>query len=108
MKLSLSTGTLYIYPLQVIFRWARAAGFDGVELAVNPEAILRGGQKVRKLAEAHGVEVLTVHPTLVPLPGWTERRGGMDSTIRLAQEAGAGSVVMHTPWAESLEEGVGL
>jgi sugar phosphate isomerase/epimerase len=99
---------LYIYPLQTVFRWARAAGFDGVELDVSAEAIVRGGHYVRNLALAEGVEVLTVHPTVVPLPGWRERRGGMERTIRLAQEIGASAVVMHTPRSESLDDGEGL
>jgi sugar phosphate isomerase/epimerase len=108
MKFSLSTGTLYVYPLAWIFRWAREAGFDGVELVVNPEAIVRGGQAVRRLAEAEAVEVFSVHPTLVPFPGWRERHGGVAPTIRLAQEVGAGLVIMHTPRSVSLDEGEGL
>ena len=108
MKFSLSTGTLYVYPLRTVFRWARAAGFDGVELTVNPEAIVRGGRAAHELAQAEGVELLTVHPTVVPLPGWRERQHGIEPTIRLAQEAGAGVVVMHTPRSESLDEGEGL
>jgi sugar phosphate isomerase/epimerase len=108
LKFSLSTGTLYVYPLTCIFRWAREAGYDSVELVVNPEAIARGGRAVRQLAEAQGLEIPTVHPTVVPLPGWRERRGGLDRTIRLAQETGAGVVVMHTPRSESLDEGEGL
>ncbi len=108
MKLSLSTGTLYIYPLQTVFRWARQAGFDGVELAVNPEAIARGGGAVRQIADAEGVQIFSVHPTVVPLPGWSERRGGLEPTLRLAQEAGASLVIMHTPHAYSLDEGAGL
>ncbi len=108
MKFSLSTGTLYVYPLRTIFRWARQAGFDGVEVVVNPEAIARRGQAVRRLAEAEGVEIFSVHPTVIPLPGWWEHRGGIEPTIRLAQEMGAGVVVSHTPRAESLDEGEGL
>jgi sugar phosphate isomerase/epimerase len=108
LKYSLSTGTLYVYPLRTVFRWARAAGFDGVELVVNPEAIVRGGEGVRALAQAEGVEILSIHPTLMPLPGWRERGSGMGPTIRLAQEAGAGVVVMHTPRAKSLDEVEGL
>lgn len=108
MKFSLSTGTLYIYPLRWIFRLARETGFDGVELVVNPEAILRRGEAVRQLAQAEGVGILTVHPTVMPLPGWRERYGGMAPTIQLAREAGAGLVVMHTPRSESLDEGEGL
>jgi len=99
---------MYIYPLRWVFRWAREAGFEGVELDVNPEAIARGGRSLRRLAESEGIEILTVHPTVVPLPGWRERYGGMDRTIRLAQEAGAGLVVMHTPRSVSLDDGEGL
>jgi sugar phosphate isomerase/epimerase len=108
LRFSLSTGTLYAYPLSWVFGAARQAGFAGVELVVNPEAIRRGGQSVRRLAGAAGVEILSVHPTVVPLPGWRERRDGIGPTIRLAQEIGAGLVVMHTPRSESLEEGDGL
>jgi sugar phosphate isomerase/epimerase len=108
LKFSLSTGTLYPYPLRLVFRWARQAGFDGVELVINPEAIARGGQAVRRLAQAEGIEILSAHPTVVPLPGWRERDGGMARTIGLAQEAGIGLVIMHTPRSASLEKGEGL
>jgi sugar phosphate isomerase/epimerase len=108
LKFSLSTGTLYPYPLRTVFRWARLAGFDGVELVVNPEAIVRGGQKVGQLAHADGLKIFSVHPSVVPLPGWWERHGGLEPTIHLAQEAGASFVVMHTPRLESLETGEGL
>lgn len=108
MNLSLSTGTLYVYPLSWILSAAREAGFDGVELVVNPESIMRGGRAVRRLADAEGVEIFSVHPTVVPLPGLRERRGGLGPTIRLAQDVGAGLVVMHTPRSETLDEGEGL
>jgi sugar phosphate isomerase/epimerase len=108
LKFSLSTGTLYVYPLRTTFRWAHGAGFDGVELSVNPEAIVRGGRAVQDLASQEDVEILSVHPTVVPLPGWWERRVGIGPTIELALEAGAGVVVTHTPPSETLDEGKGL
>jgi len=108
LKFSLSTGTLYPYPLRQVFRWARQAGFDGVELVINPEAAIRGGQSVRQIARAEGMELLSAHPTVIPLPGWRERDGGMARTIDLAREAGIGLVVMHTPRSGSLDEGDGL
>jgi sugar phosphate isomerase/epimerase len=108
LKFSLSTGTLYPYPLRQVFRWARQAGFDGVELVINPEAAIRGGRAVRRLAQAEGVELFSAHPTILPLPGWRERDGGMARTIELAQDAGIGQVVMHTPRSRGLDEGEGL
>jgi sugar phosphate isomerase/epimerase len=108
LQLSISTGTLYIYPLRAVFRWAREAGFDGVEVVVNPEVVARRGDGVRRLAGDERVPVFSVHPTVLPLPGWHERRAGAGPTIRLACEAGAGQVVMHTPRAASLDTGEGL
>ena len=108
MRFSLSTGTLYPYPLRTVFRWARQAGFDGVELSINPEAILRRGEAVQHMAQAEGIEIFSVHPTLLPLPGWRERAGGMGPTIRLVQETSAHWVVMHTPRSPTLDDGGGL
>jgi sugar phosphate isomerase/epimerase len=108
LKFSLSTGTLYPYPLRLVFRWARQAGFDGVELVINPEAVARGGHAVRRLAHAEGMEIYSAHPTVVPFPGWRERDGGLVRTIGLAQEAGIGLVALHTPRSKSLKEGEGL
>ena len=108
MKFGLSTGTFYIYPLRTVFRWARQASFDTVELVVNPEAIARRGAALQRMACEEGVPIASVHPTVVRLPGWRERRGGMERTIPLALETGASTVVMHTPWAVSLEAGEGL
>ena len=108
MKLSLSTGSFYPYPLRAVFRMARQAGFDGVEIGVNPEVIARGGQAVRQLVEAEGLTLFSVHPTVVPLPGWREKHGGLERTIQLAQDAGAQVVVAHTPRSETLDEGKGL
>ena len=108
VKFSLSTGTLYPYPLRQVFRWARQVGFDGVELVINPEAAVRGGGAVRRLAQAEGVELLSAHPTILPIPGWRERDGGMARTIELAREAGISQVVMHTPRSQGLDDGEGL
>ncbi len=108
MRFSVSTGTLYPYPLRTIFRWARSAGFEGVELVVNPEAIVRRGETVRQMAREEGIEIFSVHPTVVPLPGWWERRGGIEPTIRLAQELGARWVILHVPRSETMSEGEGL
>lgn len=108
MNLSVSTGSLYIYPLRTVFRWARDVGFDGVEIVVNPEVIGRGAEGIRRLAGDEGMPIFSVHPTVIPLPGWRERHGGAGPTLQLACEAGAGVAVVHTPHAASLDAGEGL
>ena len=100
MKLSLSTGSLYIYPLQNIFRLAREAGFDGVELVVGPEVLWRGGAEVRRLADDHGLTIFSLHPPLFCLPGWQDYRKATRKLIALAKESGVSLIVLHPPNAD--------
>jgi len=107
MELSLSTGCIYIYPLRSIFSIAREAGFAGVELVVSPEVELRGGRYVRCLAESYGLTIFSLHPPILPFPGWSDYRASVPRLIDLALEAGARYVVLHPPNAPSLADGRG-
>jgi sugar phosphate isomerase/epimerase len=107
MELSLSTGCIYIYPLRNIFSIARESGFVGVELVVGPEVELRGGRYVRRLAESYGLTIFSLHPPILPFPGWSDYRTVVPKLIDLALEAGAGYVVLHPPDARSLTDGRG-
>lgn len=107
VNVSISTGSLYIYPLQWIMGMVADAGFDGVELALGIEAVWRERATVRKLAEARGLQVLSVHPPLFPLPGWRS----FSETVKLidyAVEVGASIVVQHTPRTEDLDSADGI
>lgn len=107
MELSLSTGCLYIYPLRSMFSIASECGFRGVELVVSPEVELRGGQYVRRLAESYGLTIFSLHPPILPFPGWSDYRTVVPGLIDLALEVRAGYVVMHPPNALSLADGRG-
>lgn len=107
MELSLSTGCIYIYPLRSIFSIAKGAGFAGVELVVGPEVELRGGRYVRRLAESYGLTIFSLHPPILPFPGWSDYRTILPRLIDLALEAGAGYVVLHPPGTRSLADGRG-
>jgi sugar phosphate isomerase/epimerase len=107
MELSLSTGCIYIYPLRSIFSIAREAGFAGVELVVSPEVELRGGRYVRRLAKGYGLTIFSLHPPILPFPGWSDYRTVVPRLVDLALEVGAGYVVLHPPNAPSLADGRG-
>jgi sugar phosphate isomerase/epimerase len=107
VELSLSTGCIYIYPLRSIFNIARKCGFAGVELVVSPEVELRGGRYVRRLAESYGLTIFSLHPPILPFPGWSDHRTAVPRLVDLALEAGAGYVVLHPPDARSLADGRG-
>ncbi len=104
MQLSLSTGCIYIYPLRSIFSIARESGFAGVELVVSPEVELRGGRYVRRLAESYGLTVFSLHPPILPFPGWSDYRTIVPRLVDLALEVGARYVVLHPPNARSLAD----
>ena len=104
MELSLSTGSIYVYPLRFIFNIARESGFAGVELVVSPEVELRGGRYVRRLAESYGLTIFSLHPPIVPFPGWSDYRTVVPRLVDLAMEVGAGYVVLHPPNARSLTD----
>ena len=107
MKISFSTGSLYCVPLKAVFRLAAEAGFEGVELLVAPEVLIRGGAAVRDLARSFGLGIHVVHRGLLPVPGWKEKPGGMRRLVDLARTTGADTVVIHPPaGCRSLEDSV--
>ena len=104
MELSLSTGCIYIYPLRSMFSIASECGFAGVELVVSPEVELRGGRYARRLAESYGLTIFSLHPPILPFPGWSDYRTTVPRLIDVAMEAGAGYVILHPPNAHSLAD----
>ncbi len=102
MRISFSTGTFYHRGLGYSLDLAREAGFDGVELVLGPEYLLRGEDASRRIAAGHDVPVLSVHPPFYPLPGWP--RGASRAVPRLAsvsRSVGAELCVVHTPFLRS-------
>ena len=97
MKLSLSTGSLYVYPLLSIYQLARDAGFDGVELVVSPEVLLRGGAAVGCLARDFDLTIFSLHPPLFSMPGWRDYETALRKIILLGQESGVSLIVVHPP-----------
>lgn len=111
MKISLSTGSLYIYPLRWTFGLAKRAGFDGVELVISPEVEWRGILYVNKLAREFQLPVLTVHPPLYSYPGWGAINDSyapiMEKAVALTEGVGAQLMVVHTPRARAYGDAVG-
>jgi sugar phosphate isomerase/epimerase len=102
MQLSLSTGSLYHLPLATTFALARDAGLAGVELVIGPELLLRGSGYVQALAEQHNLHLLTVHPPILPLPGWRSLSQVAEKLAWWTLALGAPLAVLHSPRAASL------
>lgn len=99
MRISFSTGTFYHRGLGYSLDLARDAGFDGVELVVGPEYLLRGVESLQRAVARHGAPVLSVHPPFYPLPGWPRRASvAVPRLATISRALGAGLVVVHTPF----------
>jgi sugar phosphate isomerase/epimerase len=104
LALSFSTGTLYHFPLRTTFRLVSEAGFDGVELVLGPEVVLRGASYVRRLSQQHGLPVLSIHPPIIRYPGQGHPARLLPRLIALAEQVNCDLIVLHTPKTESMED----
>ena len=104
MKVSLSTATLSIYPLSRTFALAKELGFDGVELVVSVEALLRGPAYTMELSHRHGVPILSLHPALFRFPGWATMEARWHSSLAWARQLDCSVMVFHAP-RQSLAQG---
>ena len=111
LKVSLSTASLYIYPLRKTFELAKRAGFDGVELVVGPEVEWRGGDYIRRLSREYALPILTVHPPLFAFPGWSRVHitiePYLDRLLSIARVVGSPLIVLHMPHAKRIDDKIG-
>ena len=107
MRISLSTASLYLYPLRRIFALAKDTGYEGLEVVLSPEILARGSSYVRQLSQEYGLPVLTLHPPMIPVPWWTDHHKLLPQMIPVARDLGCRFIVIHVPKAQSLSEAIG-
>ena len=104
MRISVSTGTMFTFPLPKVFSMASAAGFDGVELIINHDF-----QKVscRQLIQEMGqiLPILSIHAPFMPLDGWGSPMDSLKRCVDLAAGCCVGLVNFHPPSWMGLEVG---
>jgi sugar phosphate isomerase/epimerase len=97
----LSTASVYPQGAATAFEMAGSLGYDGVEVMVWTDPISQDIGEVAKLAERHGLPVLSVHAPCLLI---TQRVWSPDPWIRLtrsveaAKQLGAPTVVVHPPF----------
>jgi len=104
MKLSLSTASLYPYPLSLTFRIAREVGFEGVELVVNFEVLLRGVDQIRRLASRYGLAIYSVHPPVIPIGRERHVSKSFSRVATIARDLGCALMVVHAPKAATFDD----
>lgn len=96
-----STGSLYEIDVAQCFELAAEAGFDGVEVLGDSRWSTRDPATLTTLSRLTGLPIMAVHtPFSHRLPGWERTAGQVGRIIRmlaLAEEIGAGTIVVHLP-----------
>jgi len=104
MRISISAGTLYTYPLPKVFEMAREVGFDGVELVINQEfQKVNSRRLVRDLAQT--LPILSIHSPFMPLDGWGNPIDSLKRCVEIAVDCGVGLINFHPPSWLGLEIG---
>lgn len=107
MIISLSTASLYLYPLRHAFALAKDAGFEGLELALSIEVRARGSGYVRRLSQEFGLPIHTLHPPMIPTPKRREHHELLPELTRVALDLECQFIILHAPKALTLNEGMG-
>jgi len=97
--IALSTGSLYSYGIARVFELAALAGYDGIEVMVDPRWDSRQPAYLRRLSAECGLPLVVVHaPFVVGVMGWPDDQlGRLKYSVALAQAIGARTVVTHLP-----------
>ena len=105
MQFLFSTGSLYTYSISRCFGFAKAAGFDGIELMADHRWDSRQTDYIASLILQYDLPVVAVHAPLRPVPGWPEGiPAHIEQTLRMAEVLGATIVVHHLPMRVSFGE----
>ncbi len=96
MRISLSTGTLFTFPLGRVMTMAREAGFDGVELIINQDfQKVNCRTLIRELAEI--LPINSMHVPFMPLDGWGSPVDSLKRCVELSADCGIPLVNFHPP-----------
>jgi sugar phosphate isomerase/epimerase len=98
---ALSTAAFVARPLADTLALAEECGFGSVEVMVTKDPASQDPREMRRLADAHGIELRALHAPALLLTRsvWgADPIGKIDTATRVAKQAGIPLVVMHPPY----------
>jgi sugar phosphate isomerase/epimerase len=101
IHVTLSTASVYPRRAGYAFQAAADLGYDGMEVMVWSDEVTQDAAALRKLSADHEMPIRSIHaPTLlVSQRVWGRAPGPkLRRSVRLAQEVGASTVVVHPPF----------
>jgi sugar phosphate isomerase/epimerase len=101
IRIGMSTSCVFPLPLAEAFRFARVAGFDGVEIMVTNDRATQDAGMLRSLSRSYGIPILSIHaPVLLATQFvWGVKPAvKLERSAELARAVGASTVVVHPPF----------
>jgi sugar phosphate isomerase/epimerase len=100
-KVALSTASVYPESTGAAFEIASRLGYDGIEVMVMTDAVSQDVDALRRLSDHYAVPILAIHAPclLVTQRVWgTDPWGKLRRSQQVAEQLGAGTVVVHPPF----------
>jgi sugar phosphate isomerase/epimerase len=110
-RIGLSTVSVYPESTAHAFGYAKAIGYDAVEIMVGVDALSQQTSAVQQLSEHHEVPISAVHAPclLFTQRVWgTDPWGKLERSAEMAHAVGAGTVVVHPPFRWQKEYAAGF
>lgn len=110
-RIGLSTVSVYPESTAHAFGYAKAVGYDAVEVMVGVDALSQQTSAVQQLSEHHDIPISAVHAPclLFTQRVWgTDPWGKLERSADMAHAVGAGTVVVHPPFRWQKEYAAGF
>jgi sugar phosphate isomerase/epimerase len=101
MRIGMSTTCVYPLEPEHAFRYAKEAGFDGIEIMVTQELTTQIAEGLNEMSERWELPILSIHAPVLLLTHFVwgrDPRVKLDRTAELAAAVGAEAVVVHPPF----------
>jgi sugar phosphate isomerase/epimerase len=92
-----STGSLYPFGLERVFRWSADAGYDGVEVMMDDRWDTHQAPYLSELVERYSLPVLALHPPIYEGAWRLPTEETLVRSAKLARRIGCPVVVAHPP-----------
>jgi sugar phosphate isomerase/epimerase len=101
IRVGMSTSCVYPLGVEEGFRYAKLAGYDGVEVMVTRDETTQSPETLLALSRRYDIPILSIHAPVLLLTHFVWGRDPqvkLEKSAELAREVGATAVVVHPPF----------
>ncbi len=101
ITVGMSTSCVFPLSTETAFRFAKAAGFDGVEIMVTSDPTTQDAGILNEFSRRYGMPILSIHAPVLFLTQFVwgfGSRSKLERSAQLATQVGAPTVVVHPPF----------